>query len=186
MPEHTLTFFGNSILRTPAEEVPLGDIGNSFYRKLTREMKDIMEVERGTGIAAPQVGVSFRFALILLWDDSEEEKPQELLVAYNPRITKFSNDKSLDWEGCLSLPDVWGKVPRSTSITFEYTNESGESIIRELTGFNARVAQHEVDHLDGILFVDRMTSMETLSTKKEAYKRMKEEQHHRLKRRTKK
>lgn len=166
--------FGNNILRRLAKEVPSQDIGNPEFKKLRREMIEIMESSKGTGIAAPQVGISSRFAIIKLWDENQS-KSTEIITVYNPSITYYSQETSLDWEGCLSLPDIWGKVRRHSSIILDYFDENGKKVTRKLEGFNARVAQHEVDHLDGILFVDRMDSMKTLSTRKEAYKQMKKE-----------
>jgi peptide deformylase len=101
----------------------------------------------GVALAAPQVYVSIRLIVI---------KDPKRIVAINPKIIEFSKEKDLDQEGCLSIPNTYEQVERSTSIVVEYYNERGEKITRSCSGSLARAFQHEVDHLDGVLFIDKI------------------------------
>lgn len=109
-----------------------------------------MRAADGVGLAAPQVGESLRVCLALV-----NGKVTPLI---NPKITSRSREKAFDEEGCLSLPKVWLQIPRSTEITLKYTDTAGKTQERKLTDFSARVVQHEVDHLEGILIVDYVTA----------------------------
>ncbi len=146
-----LTGADNPVLRTPTTPVP------GVTKKLKKLLKDMvatMEAANGVGIAAPQVGSSDRVCIVTLGGPGSG-KPLALI---NPRITRRSEDVAMDEEGCLSLPGVWLKIPRATSITLAYQDESGKAQERQLADFDARVVQHEVDHLDGVLIVDYVTS----------------------------
>ncbi len=135
---------------------------NEELRKISREVKDItphiltllddmketLEIEDGGGLAAPQVGVLRRIAVV-----SFEDKYFELI---NPKILEESGEVSGE-EGCLSVPEVWGLVPRPTNIKASYTDRNGEKHEIEASGMLARIFCHEIDHLDGVLFVDKMT-----------------------------
>jgi peptide deformylase len=161
--------FGHPILRKKARALSKEELGSDAISSLISDMRDTMEKEEGVGIAAPQVGESIQLALVELIDmhprDSGDEP--ELLVLINPVITESSAETEDDWEGCLSLPEVRGVVPRPQKITVSYLDQDGGERKKTLTGLSARVVQHEVDHLNGILFVDRMRDMSTLSTREE-------------------
>jgi len=114
--------------------------------KLMKDMLDTMKVADGVGLAAPQVGRSERICLAMVGG--------KVLGLINPEITWKSEETAFDEEGCLSLPNTWLQVPRSTSINLRYVDLDGKPQERKLENFDARVVQHEVDHLDGVLIVD--------------------------------
>lgn len=112
--------------------------------KLTKTFKD----PEGVGLAATQVGLKDRFFVAKTGD--------EFIYVINPKITSFSKKTKTYFEGCLSTPNIWGEVKRHTSIKVSYLNQKGENISKSLSGVLAWIFQHEVDHLDGILFQDRV------------------------------
>ncbi len=114
--------------------------------KLIEEMKDSMIEAKGVGLAAPQIGDESRVCIAYIND--------KITPLINPHITQRSEETAIDEEGCLSLPNTWVKVPRSVEITLEYLDEKGRQQERHLQHFDARVVQHEVDHLEGVLIVD--------------------------------
>lgn len=121
-------------------------------------MDEILKKEAGLGLAAPQVGQNLRLVLVRL----NFETPNELILALiNPEIISFSKEIVLGEEGCLSLPKMWGQVLRSCEITVKFQNLKGKSQTLKFTNLNARIIQHEVDHLDGILFIDRAAQIFT-------------------------
>jgi peptide deformylase len=109
--------------------------------------------DKGVGIAAPQIGIGARAILVTL--GARSDKPSTQFFA-NPRIVFRSDDISLDYEGCLSVPDVCGLVRRNRSVSVEYVAASGAVQTIDVSGFDARIFQHEIDHLDGVLYVDRV------------------------------
>ena len=133
-----------------------------------------MRLVKGVGLAAPQINQPYQFAVIAIKKNKirPDVMPLSPTVIVNPRITTFSKKRGYDWEGCLSLPGIRGLVPRHESIVVHYINESGKKIKMKLSGFQARVFQHEIDHLNGILYVDRMSDMKTLMTFQEFKKRI--------------
>lgn len=134
----------NPILRTPSKPIVTA---TKKILKLLRDMEETMLVEEGVGIAAPQVGVNLHMALMRL----DGKKVVPLL---NPKIIAHSEEVNEGEEGCLSLRGHWGKVDRWNEVTLQFMNVKGEKVTLKLSGFNARVAQHETDHLNGILFID--------------------------------
>lgn len=143
------------MLRQRAEAVS-GDL--AALRPLVDDMFETMYAEPGIGLAAPQIGVSKRLVVI---DAVPEEDGSETLapklVLVNPEITWFSSDRVPYEEGCLSVPDILETVERPRAIRFRYTDLEGRSLERDTAGLLARVVQHEVDHLNGILFIDRVS-----------------------------
>jgi peptide deformylase len=126
--------------------------------RLIENMAETLEDAGGVGLAAPQVFTSLRLFLYRIpaaRAGDGDETP--LRVVINPQITPLDDNIALDWEGCLSIPGLRAAVPRHTSIRLTGQDETGAPIARELSGFAARVAQHETDHLDGILYPMRMT-----------------------------
>ena len=120
------------------------------------------------GLAGPQVHEELRLfvaQVIRDRDDEDEDKAQrpEILALINPEIKPASRHVEEDWEGCLSIPDLRGLVPRHRDISVKASNRTGRQIELQATGFMARVIQHETDHLDGVLFLDRMKSLDSLS-----------------------
>jgi peptide deformylase len=115
----------------------------------------------GVGLAAPQVHTSLRLFVALLVDDPDGKS--QATVVINPQIVPNGQSRQEGWEGCLSIPDIRGMVPRHTDITVRALDRDGREIELRLKDFPARVAQHETDHLDGVLFFDRMSSMQSLT-----------------------
>jgi peptide deformylase len=127
-------------------------------RPLVADMFDTMYAEPGIGLAAPQVGVSTRLVVIAsVADDDEGRNLGPALVLVNPVILSRSSDLVPYEEGCLSVPGITENVERPRAVRFGYTTLDGEAVERDAAGLLARVVQHEVDHLDGVLFVDRLS-----------------------------
>ncbi len=146
-----ITTLGHQILRTKALPVDDQTLASKKFKTLITDLVDSMQAARGIGIAAPQIGVSLQVAIINARDGA--------LVIVNPRITKTSFRTTSAEEGCLSVPGVFGLVRRPTTITITYTDEHGKSVRIEASGLLARVFQHEVDHLNGILFIDKVARL---------------------------
>ena len=117
--------------------------------KLIKDMQEAMEKEKGVGLAAPQVGENVRVILVLL-----DQKKQVPMI--NPEILSHSDKIVSAEEGCLSLPGEWGQVERFAEVTVRYLDTKGHTNTLKLTDFNARVVQHEIDHINGILFTDHV------------------------------
>jgi peptide deformylase len=136
----------NPILRTvskPVEAITKKTI------KLIKDMEEAMEKEKGVGIAAPQVGENVRIFIALL-----DQKHRVAMI--NPEFLNHNEILASAEEGCLSLPGEWGQVERYTEVTIRFLDPKGRENTLKLKGFNARVVQHEMDHIDGILFVDHV------------------------------
>ncbi len=131
------------ILRAKTKKIPKV---TKQILKLIEDMRETTIAAKGAGIAAPQVGSSHRVCIATI--------QRKLTPLINPKISWKSDEQDTHEEGCLSLPDVWVQVPRSIEILLRYDDTSGKSIERKLSGWDARVVQHEVDHLDGVLIVD--------------------------------
>ncbi len=133
---------------------PVTEFGPELER-LAREMFAVMYRTRGVGLAAPQVGVNLRF--LVYNHTGEAERPEEERILCNPRVTWRSRETEMGEEGCLSFPEIYAPVRRPVAVRVEARDAAGEETRLELEGFAARVFLHELDHLDGILFIDRMT-----------------------------
>ena len=152
---------GHPVLRERARPLELAELKHPLLQKLIDDMIETMHEYHGVGLAAPQVHEDIRIFVALLEEDPGDES--EATVIINPEIVPVGTTKSEGWEGCLSIPDIRGMVPRWTDITVRALDRKGKAIELPLKGFAARVAQHETDHLDGVLFFDRMTSMQSLT-----------------------
>lgn len=141
-----------TILRHKAHKV--SDFGPDF-QTLVEDMVETMRVAPGVGLAAPQVGESTRLIVVEYGDEENDEIPSKLYVMANPEITRSSEDTLIGTEGCLSIPGIQGDVERFTSVTVKGLNRHGRPMTVKTKGWLARIFQHEIDHLDGILFVDR-------------------------------
>jgi len=156
----------NPILRKKSKEVEkIDDKAKKVIEKMTSAL-ETSEIE-GLAIAAPQVGESVRIILIQVREQKDEEgkiiqKAIPLTAYINPIITKYSKDKTILEEGCLSIPYHYGPVERPKKIRFEATTAEGKKIKKNAAGILAKIVQHEVDHLDGILFADRMADKSKL------------------------
>ena len=150
---------GHPVLRAVSAVVE--DPTAPWVRRLVEDMIETMEDAGGTGIAAPQVHVPYRIVLFRVPDERVTEmpgdRPQDLTVLINPVVELVGQERALGWEGCLSVPGLRGVVPRHLRIRYRGTSPEGEAIERAVEGFHARVVQHECDHLDGILYPQRMT-----------------------------
>ena len=152
---------GHPVLRTRTRPLDKATLGNPLLQKLIDDMIETMHEYHGVGLAAPQVHEDIRVFVGML--DDEPGPESEAIALINPEIKADGSETKEGWEGCLSIPDIRGLVPRFTSITVKALDREGRPIELRLKDFAARVAQHETDHLDGILFFDRMTSMQSLS-----------------------
>jgi len=181
---------GHPILRSPATSVE--DPTVPEIQDLVTNMIETMDDADGTGLAAPQVYVSKRIVVFYVGgpriqpgDDQEPnpyEGPVPLTVLINPEIELLTEETALGWEGCLSVPDMLGAVPRYTEIRYRGVTHEGEEIDRIAHGFHARVVQHECDHLDGMLYPMRIPDLTLFGFAKEmelmmaAQKQLEEEQ----------
>ena len=154
---------GHPVLRTKAEALGRSDISTPAFQKLIDDMIETMAEYRGVGLAAPQVHEGLRLFVAMV-DEAEEGEPEaEPLAIINPEITVVGAEIVEDWEGCLSIPDIRGRVPRAREISVRALDRDGERIELHAKDFPARVIQHETDHLDGVLFFDRMRSFASLT-----------------------
>ena len=152
---------GHPVLRERARPVAPSELKDPLFQKLIDDMVETMHEYHGVGLAAPQVHEGLRLFVAVLDDDPDSDSEASVII--NPDIIPNAPDKREGWEGCLSIPDIRGMVPRFTDITVLALDRRGKKIELKLKDFSARVAQHETDHLDGVLFFDRMVSMQSLT-----------------------
>ena len=152
---------GHPVLRAPARVLSAADLRHPLTQKLIDDMIETMDEYHGVGLAAPQIHEGMRLFVALL--DEEPSKDSEAIAVINPEIIAATESQEEGWEGCLSIPDIRGMVPRFTDISVRALDRNGKKMELRLKNFAARVAQHETDHLDGVLFFDRMTSMQSLT-----------------------
>jgi len=152
---------GHPVLRTVAEPVPEEWFGTGRLHNLAADLVHTMLEEEGVGLAAPQVAEPLRlFAYWLPGSDGEPEVEPRVIV--NPEIRAVGEETEEDWEGCLSIPGLRGLVPRLVRIKVKGRAVDGSPVSLTADGFHARVIQHEYDHLDGVVYLDRMTAMRSL------------------------
>ncbi len=157
-----ITMIGEPILRSKANPADL----DGETCRLAERMVLLLRKLNGAGLAAPQVGASKRVIVVeVRKTELFPHRPESpLFIMINPMIIRAINSSEEGWEGCFSIPNLMGKVPRSPSITVRYTKLEGDTVEESFDGYIARVIQHECDHLDGTIFLDRMTSTTTLTT----------------------
>jgi peptide deformylase len=159
---------GHPVLRAKARPLHPSEIRTPKIQQLIDDMFETMKEYQGVGLAAPQVHESLRLFVAGFPpppddEDEEDDEPHVPLMALiNPEITA-GKEMAEDWEGCLSIPDIRGRVPRARQITVRAFDRLGKKLEIEATGFTARVIQHETDHLDGVLFFDRMKGFQSLT-----------------------
>ena len=141
-----------AILRHKAHKV--SSFGPEF-QALVEDMVETMRQAPGVGLAAPQVGESIRLIVVEYGDEEDEETPPKLYIVANPEITRTSTETVLGTEGCLSVPGIQGEVERFEAVTVKGLNRQGHPMTIKARGWLARIFQHEMDHLDGVLFTDR-------------------------------
>ena len=153
---------GPPVLRSPAEEVPEDWFGSGRLVDLGLAMVRTMIEEQGVGLAAPQVADGLR--LFPYWVPEDDDHPGIApTVLVNPEVRPIGDEREEGWEGCLSIPGLRGLVPRFRRIKVKARTVDGEPVSLTADGFHARVIQHENDHLDGVVFLDRMTSTQSLA-----------------------
>ena len=159
---------GHPVLRARSQSVPIGDIGTPRIQRLIDDMFETMREYSGIGLAAPQVHEPLRLFVAgirsadigpEIGDDGE----MPLVTMINPQLTLVGDPNDSGWEGCLSIPDIRGLVPRAPEVHVQAYDRTGKKISFTARGLPARVIQHETDHLDGVLFFDRMPTLESLS-----------------------
>lgn len=163
---------GNPILRQTAQ--PVFNMQNATIQALIDNLILTVGTANGVGIAAPQVAQSDRLFIVasrpnLRYPHAPVMEPTAMI---NPRILSHSDQTVKGWEGCLSIPGIRGLVPRYQAIEVEYTGRDGQQCKQELTDFVARIFQHELDHLDGIVFLDRVETTQDLITEREYQQRI--------------
>jgi peptide deformylase len=152
---------GHPILRQKARPIDKQELKDAAMQQLIDDMFDTMQEYSGVGLAAPQIHEPLRLFVVHLDQDGRGEGEPVALV--NPEITAIGDATVEGWEGCLSIPDIRGMVPRAPHITVTAMDRNGKRLEFELKDFAARVVQHETDHLDGVLFFDRMRRFDTLT-----------------------
>ena len=153
---------GHPALRTKARPLDRLELRNPVVQKLIDDMIETMVEYHGVGLAAPQVHEGVRLFVAAL-DAIDDVRVEDVLVIVNPEVVPVGADVVEDWEGCLSIPDIKGRVPRAREVKVRAIDRHGEDIELRAHDYPARVIQHETDHLDGILFFDRMRSLESLA-----------------------
>ena len=160
------------VLRRKAK--PVTDFGPGL-QSLVDDMVETMRVAPGVGLAAPQVGESIRLIVVEYpVDDEQEDAPKKLFVVANPEIKAISVESELGIEGCLSIPGLHGEVERSLVLRLSGRNRHGQPIRIKASGWLARIFQHEIDHLDGVLFIDHISPLKREMFKRR-YRRQQEE-----------
>jgi len=155
---------GNPVLREPARDVLVRRLRSPEMQRLIDDMIETMHEYDGVGLAAPQVHIGLRLAVIeVSGDDDRAREEVPLTVLVNPVIRPLAEEKAEGWEGCLSIPDLRGVVPRFRRLELRALDRHGKPYRRVAEDFFARVIQHECDHLDGSVYLDRMSGMRTLS-----------------------
>ena len=168
-PIHAIKF-GNPILRKKAKRISLKKLGDPTFKKLIRRM--FLAIQNiGVGLAAPQIGKSIQLAVIDIHSLPHRPKVKPIKrVLINPKILSFSKKCGKDYEGCLSFSELRAAALRPLWVKVSYFDENGKQRIETHKGFAAKVFQHEIDHLNGVLFVDRVRDPETIITTREYLK----------------
>ena len=156
---------GAPLLRTRAQEVDPKAVARGDYEAFLADLEDTMREYEGTGIAAPQVFTPLRAFLYEVHPEKRKRKEKEvpLTAFFNASYEAVGTEREVDSEGCLSVPFLWGGiVPRFETIRVKALDRSGRPVEFEASGYHARVLQHEIDHLDGLVYLDRMPDMKSL------------------------
>ncbi len=161
-----IAHIGNPVLRERATEVDADALSSAETQSFIDDLVETMRAANGAGIAAPQVSRSVRICVVEVQDNPRYPyKPNvPLTVMINPVIEPLTTDTFENYEGCLSVPNLRGVVDRFTRITLRYQTREGTSVERDIAGLTAGTFQHELDHLDGVLFIDRVKDPRTLAT----------------------
>lgn len=155
---------GHPALRTPAEVVQQDDITSPEIQTLIDDMFETMVEADGVGLAAPQLGIGLQLFVYMAIDaEAGPDQEPELKALINPALEPASRDLVYDWEGCLSIPDMRGLVPRYPALRVHAIDRHGERLEFRAEDYEARIVQHEFDHLNGIIFLDRMRDLRSLA-----------------------
>jgi peptide deformylase len=161
---------GHPVLRARAKAIDPADIRNPRLQQLIDDMFETMREYQGVGLAAPQVHESLRLFVAGFAPEEEDDDDMPrgargvpMMALINPEITPVGDATDEDWEGCLSIPEIRGRVPRARQIVVQAYDRRGKRVEMRASGFTARVIQHETDHLDGVLFFDRMRNFQSLT-----------------------
>lgn len=156
---------GHPVIRMPAKPVPVEQITTGEFQKLLDDLVETMREYSGVGLAAPQVHLSLQVAVIELTHHPRHPDMPSFPLTYliNPVVTVTGSESADDWEGCLSIPEMRGLVPRFKELRVQALGRNAEPLDCIATGFHARVIQHETDHLKGEVYLDRMRDMKTLA-----------------------
>jgi peptide deformylase len=160
-----VTRLGHPVLRKVTEKVSAADLKSAATQQFIDDMIVTMKEYDGVGLAADQVFASKQIAVLEVAENPRyPDKPKvPMTVLVNPQITPLSDETEEDWEGCLSIPDLRGRVPRYKSIHVQALDRNGKKLNFEAHDFHARVIQHEFDHLNGKVYLDRMKDFSTLT-----------------------
>src|SRR3989344_4450085 len=173
----TIVQMGDKVLRETAQEISLTEIKTPKIRSILKKMTDALSTAKdGVALAAPQIGIPLRIFIVLkeytenktaqeLKEIKEKKVKPEIVVFINPKISKISKKKQTSKEGCLSVMGIFGTVARAEKVTVEAYSEKGEKFSRGASGLLAQIFQHEMDHLNGILFTDTAVNLEKIETK---------------------
>ena len=182
-PMTTIVQTSDKVLRETAKEIGLAEIKSAKIKKILAQMTKALSVAKdGVALAAPQIGVPLRIFIVLKEytenktaqelkeiqgkkEKTPEQNKPEIIVFINPKITKISKKKQTVREGCLSVVGMFGAITRAEKVTVEAYNEKGEKFSRGASGLLAQIFQHEMDHLNGILFTDTARNLEKIETK---------------------
>jgi len=164
MPIRPIVRLGHPALRTPARPVAPEAIGSPELQALVDDMVETMRAARGVGLAAPQIGLSLQlFVYEAAADPRSPGEESAFQAVVNPMITPQGGEMVEDWEGCLSIPDLRGLVPRHPAVRVRGLDRDGRPLDHLVKGFAARIVQHEFDHLNGVVFLDRMRDFRSLA-----------------------
>jgi peptide deformylase len=162
MPVRPIVRLGHPALRTPAQPLPPERLGEVEIQQLIDDMVETMYGASGVGIAATQLGLELQLFVYAAEGHPERHPEIPLHVVVNPMITPQARELVYDWEGCLSIPDLRGMVPRHLSVRVQGLDRDGQRLDYIASDFEGRIVQHEYDHLNGIVFLDRMRDLRTL------------------------
>jgi peptide deformylase len=169
MTVRTILRMGDPRLLVPSE--PVSDLGAPTLTALITDLTDTMAAANGAGLAAPQIGVGLR--VVIFGGPPSPRYPDAETVPFtvliNPVLTPLDPAMEEDWEGCLSVPGMRGLVPRYTRLRYQGRDAAGQTIDRTVSGFHARVVQHEVDHLDGVLYPTRIRDLRNFGFSEELF-----------------
>lgn len=163
MPSRPIVRLGHPALRTPARPVPPERIATPEIQTLIDDMVETMREARGVGLAAPQVGEELQIFVYEADTPRDRDRPIPLHVVVNPMLTPQAGELVYDWEGCLSIPDLRGLVPRHPAVRVQGLDREGHRLDSVAQGFEARIVQHEFDHLNAVVFLDRMRDLRSLA-----------------------